>query len=184
MARRLLNGPGMTHRPLLLLCLAALATTACAPRVFHDGSTIAVVGTQAVPEEVAAVVPERIELRDKVQFAKNSARILETSHAVLDEAASEIAAHPTIRRIRIEGHASADGNDAHNLDLSARRADSVRSYLVSKGIDAGMLTSEGLGETRPVQSNDSAEGREANRRVELHVVETASDAGSSTHSAP
>lgn len=173
--------PGMTHRPLLLV-LAAIATTACAPRVFHDGTTIAVTGTVR-PEPVAAAVPERIELRDKVQFAKNSARILETSHAVLDEAAAEIASHPTIRRIRVEGHASADGNDEHNLDLSARRAESVRSYLVGKGIAADILVAEGFGETRPVADNDSPEGREANRRVELHVLET-TDGASTSHSAP
>jgi OOP family OmpA-OmpF porin len=172
----------MTHRPLVLLAFAALGAVACAPRVFHDGTTIAVTGTVR-PEPVAAAVPERIELRDKVQFAKNSARILETSHAVLDEAAAEIASHPTIRRIRIEGHASADGNDQHNLELSARRAESVRSYLVGKGIAADILVAEGFGETRPVADNESPEGREANRRVELHVLETA-ESGSSAHSAP
>jgi outer membrane protein OmpA-like peptidoglycan-associated protein len=153
----------------------------CAPRVFSDGTTIAVVGTTR-PEPVAAVVPERIELREKVQFAKDSDRILEVSHAVLDEAVAEILAHPTIRKIRVEGHASADGNDAHNLDLSARRAESVRAYLVEHGVAGDLLVAEGLGENRPIADNDSPEGRERNRRVELHVTEVA-DGGAGSDAA-
>jgi hypothetical protein len=133
------------------------------------GTTIAIV--PSAPPKVQIAVPDRIELREKVQFAKDSARILEVSHAVLDEAVAEIQAHPTIRKIRVEGHASADGNDAHNLDLSARRAASVREYLVSKGVPADLLVAEGFGETRPIADNETSEGREANRRVELHVVE-------------
>ncbi|MBX7084504.1 MAG: OmpA family protein [Nannocystaceae bacterium] len=151
------------------LVLLACSAAGCAPRVFADGTTIAIVPTAAPPQKVA--VPERIELREKVQFAKDSARILEVSHAVLDEAVAEIQAHPAIRKIRVEGHASADGDDAHNLDLSARRAASVRAYLVSKGVSEDLLVAEGFGESRPIADNETAQGREANRRVELHVIE-------------
>ncbi len=142
----------------------------CAPRVFADGTTFAIVGTPPAVEQVA--VPSRIELREKVQFALDSDRILEVSHGVLDEAVAEILAEPRIRRIRVEGHASADGNDAHNLDLSARRAQSVRAYLIDHGVAADVLVAEGFGETRPIADNESAEGRDLNRRVELHVIET------------
>lgn len=166
----------------LFLGFAMLTGAAgCAPRVFHDGTTIAVVGT-TVPEPVAVAVPERIELREKVQFAKDSDRILDVSHAVLDEAVADIQSHPTIRRIRIEGHASADGNDAHNLDLSTRRAKAVRAYLVEHGVAADLLEAEGVGENRPIADNDSPEGRERNRRVELHVTEVA-DGGAGSDAA-
>ncbi len=175
----------MQHRMLLVRSAfafvalsAAVSAGGCAPRVFADGTTIAIV--PSAPPKVQIAVPDRIELREKVQFAKDSARILEVSHAVLDEAVAEIQAHPTIRKIRVEGHASADGNDAHNLDLSARRAASVREYLVSKGVPADLLVAEGFGETRPIADNETSEGREANRRVELHVVEVEGGGGAGT----
>jgi outer membrane protein OmpA-like peptidoglycan-associated protein len=152
----------------------------CAPRVFADGTTFAIVGSLPKVEQVA--VPSRIELREKVQFALDSDRILEVSHDVLDEAVAEILAEPRIRRIRVEGHASADGNDAHNLDLSARRAQSVRSYLIDHGVAADVLVAEGFGEGRPIADNESDVGREANRRVELHVIETTD--GSTDTAAP
>lgn len=154
---------------------------ACAPRVFADGTTFAIVGTPPVVEQAA--VPKRIELREKVQFALDSDRILDVSHGVLDEAVAEILAEPRIRRIRIEGHASADGNDAHNLDLSARRAKAVRTYLIDHGIAADVLVAEGFGETQPIADNESEQGREANRRVELHVIET-TDGASDGPAAP
>lgn len=155
---------------LVALALTSSMLGACAPRVFHDGTTIAIVGT-APPPPAVVQVPARIELREKIQFAKNSDQILEVSHAVLDEAVGEIQAHPQIRRIRVEGHASADGNADHNLDLSARRARAVRAYLVAHGVAEGMLDAEGFGATQPVADNDTAQGREANRRVELRVIE-------------
>ena len=142
----------------------------CAPRVFSDGMTFHIEGTP--PPVQRAAVPTRIELREKVQFARDSDRILDVSHPVLDEAVEEILAEPRIRRIRVEGHASADGNDAHNLDLSARRAQAVRTYLIDHGIAADVLVAEGFGEQQPIADNETEEGREANRRVELHVIET------------
>lgn len=156
---------------------------ACAPRVFSDGTVLTIAATPVAPP-VRAAVPTRIELREKVQFARNSDRILEVSHAVLDEVVAEILAEPRIRKIRVEGHASADGNDAHNLDLSARRAQAVRRYLTEHGVADGVLVAEGFGETKPIGDNDTEEGRESNRRVELHVIETDEGAGGSSESAP
>lgn len=157
-------------------------TLGCAPRVFHDGTTIAVVGTTP-PEPALVAVPDRIELREKVQFAKDSDRILEVSHTVLDEAVAEIQSHPSIRKIRVEGHASADGNDAHNLELSSRRAEAVRAYLVEHGVAGDLLVAQGLGEDRPIADNDSSDGRERNRRVELHVTEVADAGGAGSDAA-
>lgn len=150
-----------------IVSIALVVATGCRPRVFSDTSSFEIVG-HAPP---VAAAPKRIELREKVQFARDSHQILEVSHGVLDEAAAEILGEPRIRRIRVEGHASADGDDQHNLDLSARRAGAVREYLIGKGVPEAMLVSEGFGETRPIADNETPEGREANRRVELHVVE-------------
>ncbi len=71
-------------------------------------------------------------------------------------------------RIRIEGHTDSQGDDASNQQLSERRAAAVRAFLVSTyGIEEARLESQGLGESTPVASNDSPEGRQQNRRVEL-----------------
>ena len=170
-------GGSMRARIAALAALATLsASTACAPRVFSDAGAIAIVGDAPPPPEPEEVAqPTQIELSEKVQFARNSARILEASFPLLDDVAQRIKDAPDIRRIRVEGHASADGNDEHNLDLSARRAAAVMDYLVEQGVAAERLTSEGFGETRPIADNDTKEGREENRRVELHIVERASD---------
>jgi outer membrane protein OmpA-like peptidoglycan-associated protein len=73
----------------------------------------------------------------------------------------------------VEGHTDANGSQTHNLDLSARRAQSVRSYLVSQGIPESQIRAQGLGFSRPVADNKSAEGRANNRRVEIVVQPSA-----------
>lgn len=71
--------------------------------------------------------------------------------------------------IAIEGHTDSTGDDNYNLGLSQRRADSVKTYLVSQGIDAMRITARGLGEGVPVASNNDAAGRQQNRRVEVVI---------------
>ncbi len=88
----------------------------------------------------------------------------------LDHAAQVMRDNPGIR-VNIEGHTDSVGSDAYNQGLSERRTKSVVDYLVGKGIDAGRLIATGYGESRPVATNDTAEGRAQNRRVELVVVE-------------
>ena len=153
------------------IVVAGLLAGGCRPRVFADTAGFEIVGHAPAPVVVEAPVPSRIELREKIQFAKDSHHILEVSHEVLDEAAAQILGEPRIMRIRIEGHASADGNDAHNLSLSTRRARAVRQYLITKGVPDHKLVSEGYGETQPIADNGTPEGREANRRVEINVIE-------------
>jgi outer membrane protein OmpA-like peptidoglycan-associated protein len=73
------------------------------------------------------------------------------------------------RTVAIEGHTDSVGGDDYNLGLSQRRAESVRSHLVAQGIDAARLTAMGAGESSPVAGNDSAAGRQQNRRVEVII---------------
>jgi outer membrane protein OmpA-like peptidoglycan-associated protein len=79
-----------------------------------------------------------------------------------------VLSHPGLR-IEVEGHTDSVGSDAYNQKLSEQRADSVREYLISQGLKPDILTSRGFGETLPVASNDTAAGRQQNRRVELVV---------------
>jgi len=73
------------------------------------------------------------------------------------------------RRVVIEGHTDNVGSDAYNLDLSQRRADAVRDFLLQNGVNAAQLSTRGYGKASPVASNATAEGRQRNRRVELII---------------
>jgi outer membrane protein OmpA-like peptidoglycan-associated protein len=72
-----------------------------------------------------------------------------------------------VLKFEIEGHTDNTGDAKHNLDLSQQRAESVKSELVSLGIDGSRLTTKGFGDTKPIDSNDTPEGRANNRRVEF-----------------
>jgi outer membrane protein OmpA-like peptidoglycan-associated protein len=161
--------------------LASVAMAGCAPRVFADTSGLAIVGT-AAPVEAEPPPPEpqkRVEVREnkivineKIQFLVNSDKILEVSHSLLDEVAKVIKDNPQIKKIEVEGHASAEGTDAKNLSLSNRRAKAVLKYLTKTGgVTSGMLSAKGYGETRPIADNETEEGREKNRRVEFTITE-------------
>jgi len=86
--------------------------------------------------------------------------------AALERLLSALQAAPQMSVV-IQGHTDADGADGYNLDLSARRAASVVGWLVERGVDAARLTPEGKGETQPIASNKSADGKALNRRVEV-----------------
>ena len=73
------------------------------------------------------------------------------------------------RRVVIEGHTDSVGSDVYNLDLSERRADAVRDFLLQNGVKPAQLTTRGYGKASPVASNNTAEGRQQNRRVELII---------------
>ena len=77
-------------------------------------------------------------------------------------------AHPGLA-LQIEGHTDSVGSDEFNQQLSERRASSVRDFLTEQGVPASSMTAHGFGKTQPVASNDTAEGRQRNRRVELVV---------------
>ncbi len=80
-----------------------------------------------------------------------------------------VLAHPGLR-ITVEGHTDSVGGDEYNMKLSDNRANAVRSYLLSQGLDSGSVTAQGFGKTRPVADNSTAAGREQNSRVELVVA--------------
>jgi outer membrane protein OmpA-like peptidoglycan-associated protein len=119
---------------------------------------------------MAVLKGDRIVILEKVHFYVNDAKIRPESFPVLDAVAATLVAHPEVERIRVEGHTDSDGSESHNLDLSNRRAASVRLYLVERGIDPFRLESVGYGELYPVATNRTPEGREMNRRVEFMVV--------------
>ena len=108
---------------------------------------------------------EDLVLRD-VNFEFDSAQLTPSAEAILDGVSEKLMTNDQLR-IRLEGHTDSVGPAAYNKELSQRRADSVKSYLVNKGFSADNITTIGYGEEQPVASNDTAEGRAQNRRVEL-----------------
>ena len=89
--------------------------------------------------------------------------------AELDKLKKLLNDNPTLR-IRINGHTDNVGTDNDNLNLSANRAKSVYEYLIQKGIAASRLEYKGFGESKPVATNDTAEGRQENRRTEFELL--------------
>jgi OmpA-OmpF porin, OOP family len=103
-----------------------------------------------------------------VTFLPGSTTLTEDAKRVLDGAAAALIGQKDLKA-EIGGHTDAQGADAANQRLSQRRADSVRKYLTDKGVEGERLTAVGYGETRPIASNDTAEGRAENRRVEFKL---------------
>jgi outer membrane protein OmpA-like peptidoglycan-associated protein len=120
-----------------------------------------------------------ITLSGSVLFASNHADLLPTAQVKLNEVALALTKQDAESKIVVEGHTDSQGEPAYNQDLSQRRAQSVRDYLVSRGMAADRVTAQGFGLTRPIADNTSAEGRANNRRVEI-VVQPGTGASAST----
>lgn len=113
-----------------------------------------------------------LEILDRVHFATGQARIEKRSYSLLDQVAAVIQSHPHLLLIQVEGHTDDRGGAAYNILLSQARAAAVTDYLASKGVDRARLVAKGYGPTHPVDSNGTATGRAANRRVAFTVVKT------------
>ncbi|HEX2684987.1 MAG TPA: OmpA family protein [Kofleriaceae bacterium] len=111
-----------------------------------------------------------ITISDKVQFATGSAQILPVSFGLLDEVAKVLTDNPQIELVQIEGHTDSTGTAAINRKLSQQRAESVMTYLASKGVSHSRLKAKGFGPDKPVADNNTDEGKEKNRRVEFNIV--------------
>ncbi len=113
----------------------------------------------------------QIQIRRKINFATDSAEILPSSEGLMAEIADVMIRNPNITRIEIQGHTDNRGSAEHNLDLSQRRADSVRTWLINHGVDAARLTSRGYGQGEPLVPNITPANRARNRRVQFMIQE-------------
>jgi len=121
---------------------------------------------QAATAAVDDACRGRIVLRG-VEFAFDKAEIAGSSLVILDVAIDQLKRCTSIP-MDIDGHTDSVGSEDYNRGLGQRRAEAVRAYFVNKGISAGLLAARSYGESSPVASNDTDEGRQTNRRVELH----------------
>ena len=118
------------------------------------------------PEISKADVKKITQIASKIFFQTNSDKLKVASLAQLDELA-EILKRYEAANLLIEGHADSQGEDAYNLTLSQKRTESVKTYLMGKGIMESRLTAVGYGESKPIANNNTSLGRAKNRRVEL-----------------
>ena len=115
------------------------------------------------------ITPDKIELKQKIHFATNKAKIFPDSFDLLNEVVEVLKTRPELL-LRIEGHTDNKGTLPKNMVLSDQRAAAVRDYLTKAGIANERLVSRGYGPTVPVGDNKTAAGREQNRRTEFYII--------------
>jgi OOP family OmpA-OmpF porin len=113
------------------------------------------------------IIDQKVVVR-AVDFEYNSAQLTGPARQTLDQVGAALAAQPELS-IEIQGYTDSTGPAEYNLRLSQRRAESVKEYLISKGVNGSMLTARGYGKDNPISSNATAEGRAQNRRVAFEV---------------
>lgn len=123
----------------------------------------------------ATLMTDRIVLSERVYFETDSTALQAVSGPYLDAVAALLTAHPEILKVQIQGHTDDRGEASYNLALSAGRAKAVADYLAAHGVAASRLTSQGYGETRPVDTADTEEAWAKNRRVDFIVTERAAE---------
>jgi OOP family OmpA-OmpF porin len=121
------------------------------------------------PDELPEAVKAFTGVIEGIQFDTGKDTIRSGSNSTLDAAVKVLKEYPDLK-VSIVGHTDAQGAHAFNLGLSERRANAVKSYLVSRGIDAARIESRGAGPDEPIADNESAEGRQKNRRIEFQIV--------------
>jgi len=119
---------------------------------------------------LVVVTEKKIELKQTVYFDFNKATIKSVSFPLLDDVAQAMKDNPKIK-VEIQGHTDSVGDDNYNLKLSQKRAESVKAYLVKKGIDSARMVPKGYGENVPIADNRTTAGRDQNRRVEFVITE-------------
>lgn len=120
---------------------------------------------------LVTVRAREIIIRRQVNFATDSAEILPDSIPLLTEIADVLLRNPDIRRVEIQGHTDNRGGREHNMDLSQRRADAVRDWLIAAGVESSRLEARGYGDTEPRVPNLTAANRARNRRVQFMITE-------------
>jgi outer membrane protein OmpA-like peptidoglycan-associated protein len=109
-----------------------------------------------------------VRLRENVLFDYNSSDLRGASRSTLDQLATNFRNYPD-NDLVIEGHTDSTGSESYNQQLSERRASAVADYLIDRGVSKQNMIVYGYGELRPAASNDTPEGRQLNRRVEIHI---------------
>ncbi len=153
----------------------SMATEECDPDLVPKTTPVAAPAPVAPavkpPPAPPKPVVEKVTLKGDTLFDFDKSVVKPEGKQILDRLADQ-AKDLQLEVIIAIGHADATGTDAYNQKLSERRAAAVKAYLVSKGVAANKITTEGKGEKMPVADNKTREGRAKNRRVEVEVIGT------------
>ena len=149
----------------------ALANSECDPDLAPKPAASTPSTPTAPPPVRPKPVAEKITFAADVLFDFDKATIKPAGKAQLDDLANKVKS-VNLEVVIAIGHTDSIGPDAYNQKLSVRRAESVKAYLVSKGVEPNRVYTEGKGEKQPVASNKTKEGRAKNRRVEIEVIGT------------
>jgi len=151
-------------------------TAAAAPETAAPAPAAPVTEARAEPVAAAPPMPvaEKVAIDANVLFDFDKSEIKPQGKAALEEITRKLnLAGTQLQLIVSTGHTDSTGSAAYNADLSLRRAEAVKAYLVSNGIDANAIKTAGVGESQPSADNATAEGRTENRHVEIEVTPTA-----------
>lgn len=113
--------------------------------------------------------PSKLITLNNVYFDTDKAIIKQESYKELDEIAALLKEKEDME-IEVAGHTDNQGDNAHNMDLSQRRADAIKKYLVKKGANPNHIRAVGYGSEQPIASNSTQEGRAKNRRIEIRII--------------
>ncbi len=154
-----------------------LGRPAAAPVVYTPPPAEVVAEPAPAPAPMPAPAPAPVPTSEKVSFAAEALFDFDKSvvksegKAALDDLLNKLQGMNTEVMVTV-GHTDSVGSDQYNQKLSMRRAEAVKAYIVSKGVDASRVYTEGKGESQPIADNKTAEGRAKNRRVTVEVVGT------------
>lgn len=123
----------------------------------------------------AIVVAGEVKILERIEFDNNKATLRPESDGVLKAVADTLTQHKEIKLVQIQGHTDNRGAKKYNQTLSEKRAAAVKQWLINAGIDASRLQSKGFGQDKPIDSNDTDEGRQNNRRVQFIILESDKD---------
>src|SRR3954469_19153996 len=163
---------GMRARWLVAVVAAGAGCSALMPAAKQDPFPVMnITATKPPPgPDKVILTPSNIAITDKVQFELGKADLKPVSFSLLDEVVTVMKGNPQIELVEIGGHTDSTGAPDFNRKLSQQRAESVMKYIVSKGIKASRLQAKGFAPAVAVADNATAEGQEANRRVEFAIV--------------
>ncbi len=133
-----------------------------------------VVNNYVVRPDAPPATDGNVRVEQAVLFETASAVIADEFIPTLELGVAVMVLNPQVQMV-VEGHTDSVGSDEDNLVLSQRRAEAVVDYLVSRGVDRARLQALGLGESEPVASNDTADGRQINRRIEVNLLDLLAD---------
>ena len=160
--------------PVTMLALSpGFAPGQCEATIPEEGGDVEVVCELA--RTLVAIEEDRVVILEKIQFAHDSAEILEASFPLMEQIAAALRDNPDISVVEIQGHTDDQGTHEYNAQLSQRRAESVQAWLVEHGITESRLRARGYGETVPLVENTDDEARARNRRVEFRILEHAAN---------